>query len=87
MKRYIEDMELVRQTGKFYGNDSNMLVLVLEMVNKTPSADVVEVVRCKDCRYRDEMCMCSHPKQEGILPLTYPLDFCSDGKRKEEKHV
>ena len=50
-------------------------------------ADFVEVVRCKDCRYRDEMCMCSHPKQEGILPLTYPLDFCSYGERRMNEWI
>ena len=54
-----------------------------QIIDEEPTADVVEVVRCKDCRYRDEMCMCSHPKQEGILPLTYPLDFCSYGERRD----
>ena len=45
--------------------------------------DVKPVVRCKDCKYRDELCMCCHPRHEGILPLAYPLDFCSYGERSD----
>ena len=56
-------------------------------VNKTicaaikalPSADVVEVVRCKDCKYYRE-CGC---QRAFVYPE--PDDFCSRGERKDDK--
>lgn len=47
-----------------------------------PCADVVPVVRCKDCKYRD-----GTPGQPNILcAQMHEDDFCSYGKRKEEPH-
>ena len=46
------------------------------------AADVAEVVRCKDCKYRTENGNCGHPRHHGILPSTYPYDFCSYGVRE-----
>lgn len=50
-------------------------------------ADIVEVVRCKDCKYCFDAIMggmwCEHP--DNIMPLgSNPDDFCSYGERKEE---
>lgn len=61
------------------------------------TADVVEVVRCKDCAFYDaeykccdkECGRCNHPKQEYDIECfdmwveTKPTDFCSYGERKE----
>ena len=43
-----------------------------------PSADVVEVVRCKDCKHRKKNTFCLHN-------MRYEQDsgFCSYGERKE----
>jgi hypothetical protein len=60
----------------------------------SPTADVVEVVRCKDCRYCEE----AHYEEEGEKPYIklkckwsnyshQPNDYCSYGERKEEKSV
>lgn len=46
-----------------------------------PAADVVPVVRCKDCAHRTEMGNCGHPRHHGIFPSAYPYDFCSYGAR------
>ena len=48
-----------------------------------PSADVVEVVRCKDCKYYSKMyklCSCRSDKFNVYLNDN---DFCSHGERKE----
>ena len=65
--------------------------VLAEMLNKVPAADVVEVVRCKDCfAYKksiefaeaanlnpDEFC--------GLLLIEMPQDgFCYYGKRRTE---
>lgn len=53
---------------------------------QTPTADVVEVVRCKDCKYlmfSDFYGECS----QGHMGIVYPTDYCSIGKRKEDNNA
>ena len=57
-------------------------------------ADVVKVVRCKDCKHYTETIrkfVCFHPKQEsgfnsegGECLEMKPNDFCSYGERKDD---
>ena len=50
------------------------------------SSDVVEVVRCKDCIYRDpedKKCDCSFQAKSGMFPMD-DNDFCSYGERRKE---
>lgn len=49
------------------------------MIDSVPAADVVEVVRCKDCIYwRGENDLC-----KGIC-IDFDADgYCSEGKRKD----
>lgn len=63
----------------------------LGLVENQPTADVVEVVRCKTCRHYDCenmtcMRMSVEPEAygEGIYIKMQENDFCSYGKRKEE---
>ena len=43
------------------------------MINSVPAADVVEVVRCRDCVFGNMPCAMAR----------YPDYFCADGKRKD----
>lgn len=52
-------------------------------VLNAPAADVVPVVRCKDCKYQDDCWNCYHPRHHGVLLTTYPLDYCSYGERRD----
>ena len=48
------------------------------------TVDVVEVVRCKDCKHRRDYGMCDHPQAVGwdaIAPEDD--DFCSYGERRQ----
>ena len=56
---------------------------VLDSIDSQPTVDAVEVVRCKDCKYRTEFGHCGDLRQHGILPVAYPYDFCSYGERKD----
>lgn len=50
-------------------------------VKEQPTADVVEVVRCKDCRHFDgEGCLKTHGELEPN-----PTDYCSYGERRCEE--
>jgi len=53
-----------------------------EMIKTMPTADVVEVVRCKDCKYRDDDGMCFG---RGVPLQLVPDDgFCDKGERRED---
>lgn len=60
---------------------------VIEMLDNIPAADVVEVVRCKDCEYisdvpRKLICACPHGRRGALVADN---DFCSSGRRKGQK--
>lgn len=63
---------------------NNGLALAHAMVLIAPTVDAVEVVRCKDCRHRDDITkQCAHPKAMGWDALEpEDDDFCSYGERK-----
>lgn len=54
----------------------------LKVLESAPTADVVEVVRCKDCKHRiiepnDDWCECTGCDIN-------PDGFCEEGERKED---
>lgn len=54
-----------------------------EFINEQPAADVVEVVRCRDCYYS----VISKDGNRGCKYLELEVeddDFCSYGERKDE---
>ena len=55
----------------------------IKMVLDQPIADVIEVVRCKDCKYHEDLeggVQCQ--RVDGLL-MNFPDDYCSYGRRKE----
>ena len=61
-----------------------LLGVVKNLLEKQPTAAVVEVVRCKDCKhfYLDERCTLLGDFPEE--PQMEPDDFCSYGEKKTE---
>ena len=58
--------------------------VVLNMLDNTPTADVVEVVRCKDCEYRRsrECALWFGSLEDADYFVNHGDDFfCSEGKR------
>ena len=55
-----------------------------DAICEAPTADVVEVVRCKDCKYycEDEK-MCNDTN--GFDRYWKPTDFCAYGERREDE--
>ena len=79
MPRYIDADALLQEINDFpYGYRG----MIKDVVAKMPTADVVEVVRCKDCKwweydtiFEDGWC---RGKRQGN-----PKWFCADGERKD----
>lgn len=86
---YIEREPLLEILQGLYDNHLTMLnysadsatMDCIEAVIEAPTADVVEVVRCKDCAHKGAaFCMA------GDFPLTKENEncYCSYGERREE---
>ena len=91
MSKYINADELKQKipevSASVFGCDSCSLLSkweVEEIIDEMPSADIVEVVRCKDCdcfsesAYAEEKGHCKYLKID-----MWELDFCSYGERKD----
>ncbi len=72
MRRYIDADKLQR-----HGNRGGMVYW--RDIEAQPTADVAEVVRCKDCRFfKREVCPLANIEEPQ------PNDFCSYGERADE---
>ena len=86
MDEYIKRESAVKAANEWVSEACKEPVMrvsrLFDKLQKVPVADVASVVRCKDCKYQDEVWNCCHPRHHGILLATYPLDFCSYGEKK-----
>ena len=96
MSRYIDADDLLnalkeeRKNGNFVFTSK----WIKEIIGKLPTADVVEVVRCKDCKCGNlliqdgqEIVSCTNeapPFADYFCPPMRLDDFCSYGERKEQ---
>lgn len=91
MKEYIEKQALINELASTtpFGYVSSVLGKVtFNVISKMPTADVVEVVRCKDCiYYNSNSCFNRQWDLESSteIPMVREDDFCSYGERKERE--
>ena len=72
----------IAQTAEYKGV-LHMVVPISE-IDKLPTVDAVEVVRCRECKHCDpENYHCDHPMSTAAPLSRKPDDFCSYGERKE----
>lgn len=88
-KEYIERGALMKKIfpyGDIVGSKSYSInaKAIQEVMQDVPAADVVEVVRCKDCRrfVQNEEAFVTYCKRELKNLYVKPNDFCSYGERK-----
>ena len=84
---YIEREKVIEIAKDEYYSDFHRsmadLASLRELLEDTPTADVVEVVRCKDCKnlmFSNFYGECS----KAHMGIVRPDDFCSYGERKDE---
>lgn len=61
---------------------SDSMVQALSIAIEALSADIVEVVRCKDCKYRKKVLNCSYGECMYSACMVTDNDFCSNGEVK-----
>lgn len=93
MSRYVDADEFyVAQTARCWGEPligtcTNDNVKLYDEIQKFPTADVVKVVRCKDCKHyvtNTELLGNVCNRLFTVFPMK-PDDFCSYGERKDNE--
>ena len=97
IKEYIEReaaLNAINYNSIIDPTESDIVALTLataqKHIRKVPAADVVEVVRCKDCQhYIDGCCYVSNRTNKGLYPRVNihsrnENDYCSYGERRTE---
>lgn len=90
MSEYIERKAVINKVNEIPAHFDNGdirygIELAIQTIKDTPTADVVEVVRCKDCRhYVAEYCTRDIKSRTNMFYMRAD-DFCSYGERKDEQ--
>ena len=95
MSRYIDADSLKKRMLAVFEDDGIGVVLngywssklVREIIDEQPTADVVEVVRCKDCKFRKIEFGWNGKKYKMCANTDYPTDddaYCSYAERRED---
>ena len=89
---YIEREKVLEIAKDKYYSDFHKsmadLTSLRELLEDTPTADVVDVVRCKDCEHfipfkKNVFCKGDCSCNDGLGDFVRPDDFCSYGVRKD----
>lgn len=100
MTRYIDAAALYASIAKdtymlrdrINSRDYGMyLIGIKQKIEEAPTADVAEVVRCKDCKHRTELPYVDKNTHEPIYDCGYNISaiwgeengYCSHGERRE----
>ena len=90
MSEYIERKAVINKVNEIPAHFDNGdirygIELAIQTIKDTPTADVVEVVRCKDCRhYVAEYCTRDIKSRTNMFYMRAD-DFCSYGERKDKE--
>lgn len=90
MDGYIKKSEAVDVIVKYPYEIAGKTATAIKMIEDLPSADIVEVVRCKDCAHYIEMKGYDYNGRKAKScvwhsQLRRENDYCSDGIRKGGK--
>ena len=83
MSRYIDREDLLNNLKQFA--PEYLKPLIVSLVEKQPTADVVEVVRCKDCRHYECFTVCNKHFCNDYGGFVVENDFCSRAEKKGEE--
>ena len=76
-------LEIVRDQGIAHPNAYHLTNYATLVLREAPTVDVVEVVRCWECKHCDpENYHCDHPMGTAAPLRRKPDDFCSYGEKE-----
>lgn len=85
MSRWI-DADALKESWKEIEIDGATLSVIYGLLKSVDEAPSIDIVRCKECRHRNERCgMGEHRWCEILNMSTTPDDYCSYGQRKESE--
>ena len=73
-----EDCKYKNPTNEYTRGCNEVCDWVIKTIKNIPTVDVVQIVRCKDCKYFSEFQYC------GVLGFCEPNEYCSRGERRKE---
>ena len=80
----IEDSVRITSKTGMINPETRGAYKIIERIKSAAAADVVEVVRCKECwLYESGFCFSLYIGCGSVTTQRKPDDFCSYGKRKE----
>lgn len=88
MKRYIDADAFIKEIVKIQDLRRLSTATIGEALDRTPTADVVEVVRCKDCEFWQTDWIPNTGGDRGchycemMDSFTEPLNYCGYAERK-----
>ena len=87
MSDYIKKEDAIKAYAEILKSDKDTKLIAEMILADIPSADVAEVVRCKDCKSftraidpNDDVWNCCGERMEFVCPD----DYCSYGEKKDE---
>lgn len=91
MSRYIDLDKIPFVIGIDAQTDEEIMLVTKKQIDELPTADVVEVVRCKDCKFWgiphandiEKSHYCCRDNM-WCMPLRFADDYCSYGEREEK---
>lgn len=94
MSRYIDADKIVITAERGISDGGLIFIPMIDVhrnIDATPTADVVESVRCKDCKFwgiphindTDKSHYCCRDNM-WCMPLRFANDYCSYGERKDD---
>lgn len=77
-EEYKKTVKLIKDGETHLNNLAEGFTEADEVVRSVPPADVVKIVRCKDCKFYSVNGHC------GVLGFCEPDEFCSRGERRKD---
>ena len=86
MSRYIDADRLKdnKEMRKVFSNPTDELYGMLQLIDEQPTADVVEVVYCRDCIHRADIEEANCGVCEIVHRYRKGNDYCICGERREK---
>lgn len=83
MSKYINREDLLNNLKRFA--PEHLTPLIVSLIEKQPTADVVEVVRCKDCKHYEHFTVNNKHFCNEYGGYVVENDYCSRAEKKGER--